>query len=110
MGISTHVCPMKMRILLDVAVGCLLLPSRHVNPPHASHQASPLDSNESISTVIVGGGQAGLVMGYHLQRAGEQFVILDAHARIGDTWRNRWDSLGCSRPRATRACPVGQCG
>jgi putative flavoprotein involved in K+ transport len=28
-----------------------------------------------------------------LRQAGEQFVILDAQPRIGDTWRNRWDSL-----------------
>ena len=48
---------------------------------------------ESIPTVIIGGGQAGLVMGYRLQQAGERFVILDAQPRIGDTWRNRWDSL-----------------
>jgi putative flavoprotein involved in K+ transport len=48
---------------------------------------------ESIPTVIIGGGQAGLVMGYHLQRLGERFVILDAQPCIGDTWRNRWDSL-----------------
>ena len=47
----------------------------------------------SIPTVIIGGGQAGLVMGYHLQQAGERFMILDAQPRIGDTWRNRWDSL-----------------
>jgi putative flavoprotein involved in K+ transport len=48
---------------------------------------------ESMPTVIIGGGQAGLVMGYHLQKAGEQFLILDAQPRIGDSWRNRWDSL-----------------
>jgi putative flavoprotein involved in K+ transport len=48
---------------------------------------------ESIPTVIVGGGQAGLAMGYYLQQAGEQFVILDAELRIGDVWRHRWDSL-----------------
>jgi putative flavoprotein involved in K+ transport len=51
------------------------------------------DSIESIPTAIIGGGQAGLVLGYHLQQAGERFVILDAQPRIGDTWRNRWDSL-----------------
>jgi putative flavoprotein involved in K+ transport len=48
---------------------------------------------ESMPTVIIGGGQAGLVMGYHLQKVGEQFLILDAQPRIGDSWRNRWDSL-----------------
>lgn len=46
-----------------------------------------------ISTVVIGGGQAGLAMGYHLQRSGEPFVILDAAARTGDSWRRRWDSL-----------------
>jgi putative flavoprotein involved in K+ transport len=51
------------------------------------------DGIESVPTVIIGGGQAGLVMGYHLQQAGERFVILDSQPRIGDTWRNRWDSL-----------------
>jgi putative flavoprotein involved in K+ transport len=72
---------------------------------HLIQASPPVDSNESISTVIVGGGQAGLVMGYHLQRAGEQFVILDAHARIGDTWRNRWDSLRLFSPPRYSSLP-----
>jgi len=48
---------------------------------------------EYVPTVVIGGGQAGLVIGYHLQRAGERFVILEANPRVGDTWRKRWDSL-----------------
>jgi putative flavoprotein involved in K+ transport len=43
--------------------------------------------------VVVGGGQAGLAAGYYLQRAQVPFVILDAHQRVGDSWRKRWDSL-----------------
>lgn len=46
-----------------------------------------------IDTVIIGAGQAGLTMGYHLQRAGREFLILDADARVGDSWRQRYDSL-----------------
>ena len=46
-----------------------------------------------IDTVIIGAGQAGLTMGYHLQRADRQFVLLDADARVGDSWRQRYDSL-----------------
>ena len=49
-------------------------------------------------TVVVGAGQAGLSVGHHLARRGLPFVILDAHARIGDSWRNRWDSLRLFTP------------
>ncbi|HEV1997818.1 MAG TPA: NAD(P)-binding domain-containing protein [Candidatus Dormibacteraeota bacterium] len=48
---------------------------------------------ESIETVVIGGGQAGLSVGYHLRQQRCPFVILDAGERIGDAWRNRWDSL-----------------
>jgi len=53
---------------------------------------------ERIDTVIVGGGQAGLAMGYQLAERGLKFVILDAHQRVGDAWRNRWDSLRLFTP------------
>lgn len=49
-------------------------------------------------TVIIGGGQAGLSVGYHLARQGRRFVILDAGERIGDAWRTRWDSLRLFTP------------
>jgi putative flavoprotein involved in K+ transport len=48
--------------------------------------------------VVVGGGQAGLSVGYHLARHGLDFVILEAGGRIGDAWRNRWDSLRLFTP------------
>ena len=44
-------------------------------------------------TVVIGAGQAGLAAGYHLQRRGLDFVILEASARVGDVWRDRYDSL-----------------
>ena len=56
-------------------------------------------------TLIVGGGQAGLAMGYQLRRAGTDFAILDAHRRIGDAWRQRWDSLTLFTPRRYDALP-----
>jgi len=54
--------------------------TRHENP-------------ERLETVIIGGGQAGLSVGYYLAKRGRPFVILDAGAKVGDSWRNRWDSL-----------------
>jgi putative flavoprotein involved in K+ transport len=53
---------------------------------------------ERVQTVIIGGGQAGLSVGYHLERRGLPFVILEANQRIGDAWRTRWDSLRLFTP------------
>jgi putative flavoprotein involved in K+ transport len=57
-----------------------------------------IDQVEHIDTIVVGGSQAGLAMGYHLQRAGVPFLILDANERVGDVWRSRWDSLRLFTP------------
>ena len=48
--------------------------------------------------VVIGAGQAGLSLGYHLAKRGVRFVILDAHARVGDAWRSRWDTLRLFSP------------
>jgi len=53
---------------------------------------------ERIQTIVIGGGQAGLSVGYRLARRGLPFVILDANERIGDAWRHRWDSLRLFTP------------
>jgi putative flavoprotein involved in K+ transport len=53
---------------------------------------------ETIDTVVIGGGQAGLSMGYHLARKGVRFTILEGKQRIGDSWRQRWDSLRLFTP------------
>jgi putative flavoprotein involved in K+ transport len=53
---------------------------------------------EYVQTVVIGGGQAGLSTGYYLAQRGLPFVILDANERIGDAWRNRWDSLRLFTP------------
>jgi putative flavoprotein involved in K+ transport len=60
---------------------------------------------EQIDTVVIGGGQAGLSAGYHLAKRGLPFVILDADARIGDHWRDRWDSLKLYSPAKYDALP-----
>ncbi len=40
--------------------------------------------SEHVDVVVIGGGQAGLAVGYYLRRTGRRFVILDAGQRIGD--------------------------
>src|SRR5215212_5043130 len=60
---------------------------------------------ETIDTLIIGADQAGLSAGYHLQRRGLPFLILDADERIGDHWRQRWDSLRLYSPARSDALP-----
>ena len=57
-----------------------------------------IKSKEHFDVIVIGGGQAGLSVGHYLARSGVRFVILDACQRIGDTWRNRWDSLKLFTP------------
>jgi putative flavoprotein involved in K+ transport len=44
-------------------------------------------------TIIIGAGQAGLATGYHLQRAGLRFLILEAGDEPGGSWPHFYDSL-----------------
>jgi putative flavoprotein involved in K+ transport len=43
--------------------------------------------------VVVGGGQAGLALGYFLAQQGTDHTILEAAAEPAAAWRDRWDSL-----------------
>jgi putative flavoprotein involved in K+ transport len=56
------------------------------------------DCVQRFDTIVVGGGQAGLAVGYYLVEQRRNFVILDARDRIGDAWRERWDSLRLFTP------------
>ncbi|HET6149660.1 MAG TPA: FAD-dependent oxidoreductase [Polyangia bacterium] len=55
-------------------------------------------NRDRFDVIVIGGGQAGLSVGYHLRKRGLRFVILDASDRIGDVWRQRWDSLRLFTP------------
>jgi putative flavoprotein involved in K+ transport len=48
--------------------------------------------------VVVGGGQAGLAIGYFLKQQGRDFTILDAASAPAAAWRERWDSLRLFTP------------
>jgi putative flavoprotein involved in K+ transport len=54
---------------------------------------------EEFETIVIGGGQAGLSVGYYLKKHGGSFVILDANEQIGGSWRTRtWNSLRLFTP------------
>ncbi len=55
-------------------------------------------TSQRVQVVVIGGGQAGLSVGYCLAQRGLSFVILEAHERVGDSWRKRWDSLRLFTP------------
>ncbi|MGA7272813.1 MAG: NAD(P)/FAD-dependent oxidoreductase [Acidimicrobiia bacterium] len=61
--------------------------------------------DEYVETLVIGAGQAGLALGYHLSRRGLPYEIVDANKRIGDAWRNRWDSLRLFTPKRLDALP-----
>jgi putative flavoprotein involved in K+ transport len=55
--------------------------------------------------IVIGGGQAGLALGYHLARARRQFTILDAAGTLAAAWRSRWDSLKLFTPARYNGLP-----
>ena len=64
-----------------------------------------MPATEHFDTIVIGGGQAGLATGYYLKRHGRDFLILDANAHIGDSWRTRWDSLRLFTPARYSGLP-----
>ena len=53
---------------------------------------------QRVHVLVIGAGQAGLSVGHYLKKLGVDFLILDANARVGDSWRQRWDSLRLFTP------------
>jgi putative flavoprotein involved in K+ transport len=60
---------------------------------------------EQYEVVVVGGGQAGLALGYYLARQGRRFLILEREHDVAPAWRDRWDSLTLFTPRAYDSLP-----
>ena len=56
------------------------------------------DVTGTLDTMVIGGGQSGLAIGHYLKAQNRKFLILDENPRIGDAWRQRWDSLRLFTP------------
>ncbi|WP_143035068.1 NAD(P)-binding protein [Marininema mesophilum] len=73
-----------------------------------------MDKTTETHTLIIGAGQAGLAMGYHLRRRQIPFLLLESHSRWGESWRNRYESLVLFTSRCYMQCSsssmvVGRC-
>lgn len=62
-------------------------------------------SSRVLDVIVIGGGQAGLALGWHLQQHGLDFLILDEQTRPGGNWRNYYDSLQLFSPAEYSALP-----
>ena len=78
-------------------------PGREPSPTVAGVDNS--GSLKDVDVVVVGAGQAGLAIGYHLARQRLRFVIVDAADAVGSAWRHRWESLVLFTSRRYDALP-----
>jgi putative flavoprotein involved in K+ transport len=54
---------------------------------------------------VIGAGQAGLTMSWHLQRAGREHVLLERRSTLGGGWQDRWDAFRLVSPNWTASFP-----
>jgi putative flavoprotein involved in K+ transport len=73
-------------------------------PQHAP--AAQAERTEHVDVLVIGAGQAGLAVGWHLREQGvTSFLLLDAGPEVGHVWRSRWDSLRLFTPAEYDALP-----
>jgi putative flavoprotein involved in K+ transport len=70
-----------------------------ISTPFPAPARAPLD------VLVIGAGQAGLAVGHHLAKRGLRYLLVDSARQIGDTWRQRWDSLRLFTPAEYDALP-----
>jgi putative flavoprotein involved in K+ transport len=74
-----------------------------------SHETQPAPASammgDELEVIVVGGGQAGLAIGYFLAQQGRKFAILEAAQEPAAAWRGRWDSLKLFTPARYSGLP-----
>jgi putative flavoprotein involved in K+ transport len=66
---------------------------------------SELMKMRQVDVLIIGASQAGLAIGYQLKKTNKSYTIIGKENRIGDVWRNRYDSLVLFTPRWYSSLP-----
>jgi putative flavoprotein involved in K+ transport len=55
----------------------------------------------TLDVLVIGAGQAGLALGFHLKKTPFRFQLVERNARVGDSWRKRYASLVLFTPAPT---------
>jgi putative flavoprotein involved in K+ transport len=71
---------------------------RHDSPGSALSSTTAGPGDDCLDIIVIGAGQAGLSVAWHLARQGRRFLVLDAASELGHAWRSRWDSLRLFTP------------
>ena len=53
-----------------------------------------MSSEESFDTIVIGGGQAGLAVGYYLKQRAKNYIILDENNRATGLTSSLLESMG----------------
>jgi putative flavoprotein involved in K+ transport len=63
------------------------------------------DLPSATHTVVIGAGQAGLIMSHHLKQAGREHLVLERRDRLGGGWQDRWDAFQLVTPSFVTGLP-----
>jgi putative flavoprotein involved in K+ transport len=86
-------------------------PTPHADPgshgtPHTAGAAGGNGGREDcLDVIVIGAGQAGLSLAWHLAQQNRRFLVLDAAPELGHIWRSRWDSLRLFTPAQYDSLP-----
>jgi putative flavoprotein involved in K+ transport len=58
-----------------------------------------------VDTAVIGAGQAGLTMSWHLRAAGRDHVVLERRSTLGGGWQDRWDGFRLVGPNWSASFP-----
>ena len=55
-------------------------------------------TDDCLDVLVIGAGQSGLAIAWHLKQQNRRFLVVDAAPELGHAWRSRWDSLRLFSP------------
>lgn len=63
------------------------------------------EGRETVDTLVIGGGQAGLATSWWLREAGIEHLVLEGRDQLGGSWPERWDGFHLVAPNFTLQLP-----